>query len=631
MALLTELDAWLMRDFHYRWEFDLESSPEQLWPLVADTNRFNRDTGVPSVQVLLNEGKHLKNARRLMRLTTFGIPVEWEEQPFEWTRPSRFGVVRRYSKGPIVELRVLVDLTPTTRPDESSGDAKSVVGTKLVYQIWARPRNVIGLVAIPIQIGVLSARSFARTLREYDRLAKHGRTAANRSPAVEFVSGGRARLLALSERMVGQGTDGELVALLVDYIENADELAIARIRPYELARQWSKADRSVLEACLCATRAGMLDLQWNLICPMCRGGAATDSLKDLDSTVHCPGCNIDFAVNFEQSVELTFRPNPAIRKTEGEIFCIGGPQVMPHVAAQQLLAPHSTRVIDLSLDAGRYRLRTMNLAGWQHLRVTENGAGAVTLQATNNGWGSEEIEIAKDADISFENATDDEQLFILERTAWSDNAATAAEVTALQVFRDLFASEALRPGEQISVGTLTVLFTDLKNSTRMYREIGDATAFGQVMNHFDVLKQVITDEDGALVKTIGDAVMAVFRCPVGALRAMLHAQVRLTSPPSGMQPLSLKAGLHTGPCIAVTLNDRLDYFGSTVNLAARLEGQSTGDDVVISNAVYSDPEVRELLGDVAKGLSATRFEIPLKGFDEEFELWRVTKVPDRAR
>ena len=88
------------------------------------------------------------------------------------------------------------------------------------------------------------------------------------------------------------------------------------------------------------------------------------------------------------------------------------------------------------------------------------------------------------------------------------------------------------------------------------------------MNHFDVLKQVIAEEDGAMVKTIGDAVMAVFRQPASALRAMLHAQQRLAAPTEGMAPLQLKAGLHMGPCIAVTLNDRLDYFGSTVNMAA---------------------------------------------------------------
>src|SRR3989442_6004570 len=216
---------------------------------------------------------------------------------------------------------------------------------------------------------------------------------------------------------------------------------------------------------------------------------------------------------------------------------------------------------------------------------------------------------------------------ILAPGAGGDQAKAAAEVTALQIFRDLFSSEALRPGEQISVGTLTVLFTDLKNSTRLYREIGDATAFGHVMNHFDLLKEVIAEQDGALVKTIGDAVMAVFRQPSAALKAMLHAQQRLANPPDGMQPLNLKAGLHVGPCIAVTLNERLDYFGSTVNLAARLEGQSTGEDIVISSDVYADPAVRSFLSETANGVAIRRFEVALKGVDEEkFELWRVART-----
>jgi len=329
-------------------------------------------------------------------------------------------------------------------------------------------------------------------------------------------------------------------------------------------------------------------------------------------------------VNFEQSVELTFRPNPSIRAVNVESFCVGGPQATPHIAVQQLLPPGVRRSVNIQLEEGRYRLRTMSKEGWQSLLVSPNGTCGALLRAVPEGWPDKETQLGKCSELSFENATDEEQLFILERTKWSDEAATAAEVTALQTFRDLFATEALRPGEQISVGTLTVLFTDLKNSTRLYREIGDATAFGRVMNHFDVLKKVIADEDGALVKTIGDAVMAVFRRPAAAMRAMLHAQEILAKPTDGGLPLTLKAGLHTGPCIAVTLNDRLDYFGSTVNLAARLEAQSTGGDVVISTVVYADPEVRELLNDTELKLQTTRFEIPLKGFDEEqFELWRV--------
>src|SRR4030095_9093725 len=96
------------REFHYRWEFNFESSPEKLWPLVADTNRFNRDTGVPSVKSVAEPSE---NGRRV-RLTSLGIPIEWEEQPFEWVRPQRFGVVRRYSKGPMEELRVRAELEP---------------------------------------------------------------------------------------------------------------------------------------------------------------------------------------------------------------------------------------------------------------------------------------------------------------------------------------------------------------------------------------------------------------------------------------------------------------------------------------------------------------------------------------
>jgi class 3 adenylate cyclase len=124
--------------------------------------------------------------------------------------------------------------------------------------------------------------------------------------------------------------------------------------------------------------------------------------------------------------------------------------------------------------------------------------------------------------------------------------------------------------------------------------------------------------------------MAVFRSAADALTAMLEAQRKLAQPAEGTMPLTLKAGLHTGPCIAVTLNDRLDYFGSTVNMAARLEGLSTGSDVIISGAVHDDPRVRELieskgLSSISKGLSSIEFDMALKGFeDERFELWRVS-------
>jgi class 3 adenylate cyclase len=604
------------REFHYRWEYRLRASPEELWPLVADTNRFNRDTGVPAVELRETQAEGKASGARRLRLYKFGIPVEWDEQPFEWVRPARFGTMRRYHRGPLAEARMKAELTPLPEG-----------GTHLVYEVWAKPRNLLGLFAIPFQIGYLTARSFARTFRDYDRFAAGGRTPLYQPSPAELTTGGRARLLAIGDKLIEAGAQAEIVQQLAQMIEEADELTLARIRPYALADYYNWSRRAVLETCLLATRQGMLDLQWDLICPMCRGaGESNSSLRDINANVHCEGCKIDYTVNFDRSVELTFRPNPSIRKIEVETFCVGGPQVTPHIVAQQLLPPRAQRELKLPLETGRYRLRTPAQAGEQSILVGDEGAASATLCAGSvEGWSNNELCLCSMPALRLENMTHREQMFVLERTAWNDQAATASEVTALQVFRDLFASEALRPGEQISVGSLTVLFTDLKNSTRLYREIGDATAFGRVLSHFDVLREAIAAEEGALVKTIGDAVMAVFRRPSAALRAMLSAQERLASPPAGMPPLTLKAGLHSGPCIAVTLNERLDYFGSTVNMAARLEGLSTGGDVVISAAVRADPEVAEMLYGPDAALSAEPFEMMLKGFDEEsFKLWRVS-------
>ena len=194
--------------------------------------------------------------------------------------------------------------------------------------------------------------------------------------------------------------------------------------------------------------------------------------------------------------------------------------------------------------------------------------------------------MAPDGGLELVNPAGEPRLAIVERVAWSDQAVTAAEVTSLQLFRDLFSREVLRPGVQLSVGTMTMVFTDLKNSTQLHREIGDAPAFGRVLTHFEILKAAVAEEGGGIVKTMGDAIMAVFPRPVAALRAMARARAAwptrrhsrsragVTVPPSSLQPLALKAGIHSGPCLAINQNDRLDYFGTTVNLTARLCGLS---------------------------------------------------------
>ena len=606
----------MFRAHHSRWEFDLKSSPEELWPFVADTNRFNRDTGVPKLEVEAAK-KRLPNARRKVRLSIYGLPVEWEEQPFEWVRPKRFGVERVYSKGPLASLKVLAELT-----------AKPEGGTHMTYELWATPRNLVGSVGIPLQLSMIVGPRMRAAIQKYDSLASAQLPVTSADVASQSTFD-LQRLAALKQKLLANIENSETPApkiaiaeRLAEFLEHGDDLAVARIRAYKLADDWHEPRRLVLEVCLRATQVGLLDFQWDLLCPLCRGPQQSGgSLKDIEAHAHCTTCQIDFTINFDRYVELRFHPNPAVRRVEVPAYCVGSPNWTPHVVAQQLLRAGDERELNLPLEIGNYRLRALELQGSQDLNVSPDGEESAHVTLSNDGWSSEPLHVRERFSLQLKNETAAEQLLILERMEWSDQATTAAEVTALQMFRDLFASEALRPGEQISVGTLTILFTDLKHSTQLYREIGDATAFGRVMNHFDVVKKAIARHDGAVVKTIGDAVMAVFRSAADGLAAMLEVQKELAE---GTMPLLLKAGLNTGPCIAVTLNDRLDYFGSTVNMAARLEGLSSGSDVIISGSVYEDAKVRELIE--SKGFSAAEFDMSLKGFDDErFELWRITR------
>ena len=597
----------MTQEFYFDWHWNLQSSPEAIWPLASDTNRFNRDTGQPEIEMLDNvKGtKHLRMKLPIIR-------VEWEEEPFEWTYPYSFGVLRTYSKGPIVEMRVQVNFDP--RPEG---------GTQVRYQTWMKTGNLLARFAIPFVIGVIAKNRFERALRVYDRLANKRGSVITLARPRGLSARGRARFRALSETVVQQGTDPSLMTRLEDFLERSDELSIQRIRPYALADHWEVNRRAVLEMCLRATRAGILDMSWDLLCPSCRGTTeGHTNLGDVHSRSHCSTCQIDFTVNFDHNIEVVFRPNPSVRAVEFDAaFCVGSPQLQPHVVmAQSVSALHSLPV-NLKLETGRYTLRASSVAGSVSLLADADGLSKSDLRVTSFGWPPEQGHVSLLPVLNLINATDAEQTFQLERTAWSDQASTAADVTALQVFRGLFASEVVRPGEEISIGSVTLMFTDLRDSTRLYRKIGDASAFGRVREHFEILEKSIAAEGGAIVKTMGDSVMATFRNPVAALRAVWNAQTKIAE--YGEPMLWLKVGLHKGPCIVVNLNDRLDYFGSTVNIAARLPGFSQGGELILSDEIHNDPEIHEFLTQSAKPDSVSCFTGDLKGFDEPFTMWRV--------
>lgn len=593
----------LNKEFHYDWHVDLKSSQEALWPFVADTNRFNRDTGLPPIQHL-TDAPNLKPGKYRLRFYIFGQRVEWDEAPFDWVYPYRFGVIRDYVAGPVKQMRVLAEMTPNP-----SG------GTHLRYRVWAIPANPLGLAAIPVQIGLISATQFVSIFKKYDEIVQKNGTHFEIPARVQFASGGHLRLETFATQASLNGY-GPIAQKLRGLIEYADDLALQRLRPYQLADLWSLPRRETLEAFLRAANAGVLDMRWELLCPGCRGvGESHTSLSEVHNGAHCNFCNIDYDVDFDRQVEVVFRPNPAIRPIPDSLkYCITGPQSIPHIPINQLVAPGETLDTSAVLQPGYYALDNASFF------VDESGQPEIELALTEQGWDKTGLAVKPEARFRFSNLTALPYKVQFQQTAWRQDAATAADVTTLQVFRSLFSREALRAGEEISVGNVTLMFTDLRDSTRMYRQIGDGPAFGRVRQHFDILEQAIAMHNGAIVKTIGDAVMAVFRQPLDALRAT-QASHRALDAIGGSPELYLKVGVHSGPCIAVTLNEKLDYFGSTVNLTARLPGLSDGGEVIFSEEVFKDVEVQSWLA--GSRVNFVQFREKVKGFDEPIELHRL--------
>jgi len=306
-------------------------------------------------------------------------------------------------------------------------------------------------------------------------------------------------------------------------------------------------------------------------------------------------------------------------------YCLANPAVTRHVWAQIALDPHETRDIDLYLPNGKYRLYSLSLSRKititvldhlvpQHLHLNLDDHFAAV-----NSW-----QVAEHITLTLHNPTDRWITLKIEKLNYSERIATAALVTSLQDFRDWFSSsEVLRPGRQLGLSNMVFLFSDLVGSTQMYQRQGDSHAFALVQKHFDLMVPIIRQNQGGVVKTIGDAVMAVFTDSQAALKASLEVLQAFAQHNQQLQAdeqLIIKLGLHKGPCIILNLNDKLDYFGNTVNTAARIQGISQGNDVVMSETLYQD--VKAQLAQYPP-LYISKFVVQLKGIKKQNTLYRL--------
>ncbi|WP_265588343.1 adenylate/guanylate cyclase domain-containing protein [Chitinilyticum piscinae] len=200
---------------------------------------------------------------------------------------------------------------------------------------------------------------------------------------------------------------------------------------------------------------------------------------------------------------------------------------------------------------------------------------------------------------------------------------TASRLLTNQAFRDIYRGDTLDVDQRLKLTSLSFLFTDLKGSTELYERVGDLQAFDLVRAHFGVLTEAVNAAHGAVVKTIGDAVMATFTSPERAVAAALQMRtaMRRLNEERGREDLLVKIGIHEGSCLAVSLNDRLDYFGQTVNIAARVQALANSQSICVTEPVLRQDAVLRLLN--AKQLVPQAQQQSLRGLSDCMTVYEI--------
>ena len=579
-----------------------------MWQSLADTARFNEAAGLPRHEIIETpraDGSVAYHGRGRQGR----VALAWEEKPVNWVSGHWFEHLRVFSRGPLAELCARLEL---------ADDEDGCVGH---YHLRARPANALGWLILRSGAFFRGAeRSFAPLAQAARAYALGARSEPFDHPPPRLPAGAGERLQAAVAQIEASPFGHGLARRLATLIHSAQDVDVWHIRPLALARQWQVAEAHAIDLCLQAVRSGMLDLHWDLLCPRCRvAKSSVAGLDGLPSGAHCASCNIDYERDFSRNVEAVFRPAPAIRPLGMGEYCLFGPMSTPHIKVHVTVAAGQRRSLAAQLAPGAYRLRTLEPGDEADMAWSGGGFPEFRLDGDRRVCVGEP---AAPGRIELVNEADRERTFVIESRDWVADALTADQLTSRQTFRDLFSQQTLRPGDDVGIARIALMFTDLKGSTALYERVGDAEAYHRVRDHFALLAGIVRQHDGALVKTIGDAVMAVFTDPAQAAAAALATQHAVAGFNAGHADtqIVIKIGLHCGPCIAVTMNDRLDYFGSTVNLAARLQGESEGGEIVVSEAMLADAATAAVLA----GCPARCEQVRPKGFDREVVFHRFS-------
>jgi class 3 adenylate cyclase len=598
-----------------------------VWALIADSHRRNRMFGSkpPSYQYERTVRDDPRTRERIGHVFSkqLGLELRWLEigecieNRFLWSDRSflegpiahigfRFSVEEE-AAGTRVRAELYLEMTPEAPP---------LLGPAMHGHFGGILKNYFDAVGQLLErLGRLPGAgdpseppaSLARRLLL--QLTEEPATAARTTPpsAADFAH--RARTFAEAP------VDAAARERLLELVRERPDDDVRQMRPFELARVWGLPRREVLRAFLHGARAGLVDLQWQVNCPSCRVAAGVGaSLSALRPRAHCPDCDVDFELDFADNVEAVFGVNPSIRDVQPQLYCASSPWFRPHLWGALRVEAGATRQVVGALPEGPLLVRALKVQrratvaidtprpraldltiGADSLRVhVEPGAGATTA-------------------LRVVNQTGELVTVLFERQGWSADMVLGADIATQADFLDLFATDAPAAGVDLSVGALTILFSDLTGTTALYERLGDARAFALIGRHFREMGDAVRRHEGALVKTMGDAVMASFRSPARALEAALEMARRAAALTADekLEGVAIRIGLHEGPCLAVRANDRLDFFGTTVNLAARLQGQAQRQQIVILADLVEHPDVERIIRE--RGLTLRTSRVKLKG------------------
>jgi len=458
-----------------------------------------------------------------------------------------------------------------------------------------------------------------------------------------------------------QSADAAVVDVLERMVREAPDHALNRMNALDLAATAGVGEEQVIAALLHAVELGMLEMTWSVMCPSCAGVlSANKSLKTLDRAQYdCAFCAAGYETTLDNLVEVTFTVSPRLRKIAAhspdelpaaeyyrQVFWSSAIDLPDDIDMEKLLDEVTLEMVDLpqgerailSLQAPAGTLIVFDPVTHTAQFLEVSGEEAAERQNLSVMFNKVQVPVDTVAlrpgplRLSLENRTDGRVL----PAVWVANQAlddllrqrkpilTAKRLLTNQTFRDIYRTDTLAIGQRLKILSLTFLFSDLKGSTELYERVGDLTAFDLVNEHFRLLQEIIASERGAVVKTIGDAVMATFETPDRAIAAAIRMREAMSDLGAERQhqSLSLKMGIHEGSCLAVILNAQQDYFGQTVNIASRVQGLAASRSILVTESVVENAQARTVLE--TNGLKPSRRSVALSGIADKVSVYEIS-------